>query len=187
MNFLRFYGFRRLLAVASFWPLVLIARFVVTGGPPDSFANWGDGLRTSFGNLVHAGYEFTLVIWIASLTRNFIWLRRRCLRGLAAVLRLGLLVWLCIPVFELLATVYTKIDVASPYLGSCCSSFMRVYALPILIGLMPLFLLNIIEHAKAITSLQRWMKMGTGNHASWINPLRLKKYTSPLPGTELWL
>jgi hypothetical protein len=188
MNLLRFYGFRRLVAIMAFWPLVLVTRSVVTGGPPDGFANWSDGLRTSFGSLVRAGYTLALVIWIASLTRNFIWLRRRFIRDLAALLRLGLLCWLCIPVIESLATACSKIDDSfTPYLRSCCSSFARVYVLPVLFGLMPLFLLNAWEVCRAIASFQRWKELGTGHHASWINPLHLKRFTSRLPGNELWL
>jgi hypothetical protein len=188
MNLLRFYGFRRLLAVMAFWPLVLVTRSVVTGGPPDGFANWSDGLRTSFGSLIHAGYAIAFLIWIASLTRNFVWIRRRFIRGLAAVLRLGLLCWLCIPVIASLATAYSRIDDSfSPYLWDCSLSFARVYGLPVLFGLVPLFLLNIYEHGKAVASFQRWQNLGTGDHASWINPLHLRRFTSRLPGTELLL
>lgn len=176
---LSIYGFRRIffssIGVIAMW----IAVQILGSTPPAFWSEWPPRASLALSNLVAGSLAIAFCGWVFFLLKpimsrgNFIGYVSRFAFGFTLFGGIGGL-WQCLVGGFYLLT--GEQGCVSPVLGE----WMRVVGWPLLIGILPILLLEIFEHLKINPQLRRWFVSGEGHAATWIRPVEIKQFSKPL-------
>lgn len=148
--------------------------------PPEYWHEWPPRASLSLSNLIAGSLAVAFCGWMflllkPALTRiDWIGWGCRIAFGLALFSGVGGL-WQCLVGSFYLLTGEPGCTV--PVL----SQWMRVVGWPLLIGSLPIVVLELYELAKINPHLRRWLVSGNGHAATWIRTPELKQMSQPLP------
>lgn len=176
---MRFYGFQRIAASLLGGTLMWLAVKIFGSTPPEFWSEWPPKASLSLSNLVSGSLAVAFCGWVFLLLKPLLtkvdWVGHGCRLAMGITLFGGVGgLWQCLVGGFYLLT--GENGCTAPVL----SEWMRVVGWPLLIGFIPVLMLELYELAKVNPHLRRWLFSGKGHAATWIRTPELKGMSKPL-------
>jgi len=178
-RFLRFYGFQRIAASLLGATLMSLAVKIQGGTAPEYWNQWPPRASLSLSNLVSGSLAVAFCCWAFLILRPLLTMQNwagnvsRFAVGITLFSGVGGL-WQCTVGGFFLFT--GEEGCLTPVLGE----WMRAVGWPLVIGSIPVLLLELYEWLKISPHLRRWLFSGKGHAATWIRSRELKRISQPL-------
>jgi hypothetical protein len=179
---LRFYGFQRIVASLIGGGLMWLAVQILGSTPPEYWNEWPPRASLSLSNLVSGSLAAAFCGWAYLVLKPLLsrenWAGRisRIIFGCILLSGIGGF-WQCVVGGFYLAT--GEAGCTAPVFAE----WRRVVGWPLLIGMIPILLLELYQHICVNPHLRRWLFSGKGHAATWIRPVELKRMARPLAGS----
>lgn len=183
MFLLRYYGFRRMLAILIAVPLALLVRNAVGVSPPAGFYDWPYASQRAAAHLVSGISAIAYGWWLAVVTGWLLWLTPlawlrslELLKALVVAITAAPGAWLIVKAAG--AMLASPISMLPTLLLAAVGTLLPAFV----IGGGPYAGVVLVERLRSVDWLYSLLFSGRGSHASWCPPHQLRRFTKPIPG-----
>lgn len=178
---LRFYAIRRFAALIAGWGLAWIA-LELCDAPPAYYSEWPPLAKSALGELIDGSLKVGFVAWLYLVLKPLVWGEGAWTIASRIVLGLALMQGLQ-GTFLLLSGLLGLTRVESGGLIPVVHNWLRVAGAPLIVGAIPLGLLNLYERVRIEPFFR--LLFGRGHAAQWAGRYIIARYTEQMPRTPV--